>query len=201
VPPLRVTRLEGLLLAGGIAVLASLVVVVGCSSVDRQDGLMCINNVSNLVGLLERTAGNRDRYPPYPGPNLLLHYAVNGELDSRDLLGLLFCPVDEKESLGRAGGPAAYRELDLTQGGHGHLTSYAGRDWSREATRARPGDRDLVLLADDSDDHHGRGFVVGLSGGRARWWDKRDRWGLAPGTPVTVGAASRVEEFRPLRAE
>jgi hypothetical protein len=81
------------------------------------------------------------------------------------------------------------------------LTSYAVRDCREPACRASfVGSDPVVLLCDDSDDHHEGGFVVGLSSGAARWRSKVD-WGLSEDAAVHVGPDSPVEELRCLRAE
>jgi hypothetical protein len=59
-----------------------------------------------------------------------------------------------------------------------------------------------VLICDDSEDHHGgKGIVVGLSDGTAKWRGKVDFYGLDEETPLPVGAGSPVEELVCLRAE
>ncbi len=170
----------------------------------ERDKLLCLNNLRNLAGLIEMTGAMRGRYPMLSGPNLLLYFVVKQEIDPRSekRLETLFCPGDAKESLKKAGGREAYQSIDLKTGGHGHLTSYAGRDQRDLKSAAKPGGREVVLVIDDSDDHHGgRGFVVGLIGGAARWYDKVDRWKLVRDAKVVVGPDSNVEELRPLRAE
>ncbi len=186
-----------LIVAAGVVV--TLVPLLGHESPMKTD---CMNNVKQLVGLLEVSAGAT--YPAYRGPDLLLYLVTKGDLVGEDSLELLFCPGDERESLAKAGGAAAYHDLDLSKpGGRGHLTSYAGRDQLDPACAAER--RSLppkVLLCDDSDDHHdGRGFVVGLTGGAVRWRHKVDDYGLDEGTAVTVGAGSIVEELRCLRTD
>jgi len=159
----------------------------------------CMSNVRNIVGLLEFGT----KYPVQSGPNLILYLVKKGELaDGRQRL--LFCPGDKKESLKMAGGVEAYKYLDLTlQGEYGHLTSYAGRnqlDVENAARKHSP--RTFVLVCDDSEDHHGgRGFVVGLNGGAAKWRDKVDDWKLRQDTYVNVGEDSVVEELRCLHSE
>ena len=160
----------------------------------------CMANMRNIVGLLEFGP----RYPVKSGPNLILYLVKKGELEGEDHLNLLFCPGDKNESLVKAGGVDAYYDLDLTrQGEYGHLTSYAGRDQLDDENAARKGSpRTYVLVCDDSEDHHdGRGFVVGLNGGAAKWRDKVDNWGLDAKTRVEVGEDSVVEELQCLRSE
>jgi len=162
----------------------------------------CLNNVRNLVGLLE--VGGGPTYPAYRGPNLLLYLVKKGDLVDADALATLFCPGDRNEDLHKAGGLAAYENLDLAQAGaHGHLTSYAGRDQLDPACAAER--RSLppkVLLCDDSADHHdGKGFVVGLTGGAVKWRHKVDDYGLDEDTAVAVGEGSIIEELRCLRTD
>jgi hypothetical protein len=160
----------------------------------------CMANVRNIVGLLEFS----QRYPAYSGPNLILYLVKKGEIEGEDRLNLLFCPGDKNESLKMAGGVEAYVDLDLgKRGEYGHLTSYAGRDQLDKLCTAKKGSRKtLVLVCDDSEDHHdGQGFVVGLTGGAAKWRDKIDDWSLDPQTRVEVGAESVIEELQCLRSE
>ena len=160
----------------------------------------CMSNIRNIVGLLEFGR----RYPVKSGPNLILYLVKKGEIDGEDRLNLLFCPGDKYESLEKAGGVEAYYDLDLArQGEYGHLTSYAGRDQLNDENAARKGSpKTQVLVCDDSEDHHdGRGFVVGLTGGAAKWRDKVRNWDLDPKTRVEVGEGSVIEELQCLRSE
>ncbi len=185
-----------LIVAAGIVVVLTPPV---CYESPKTD---CMNNVKQLVGLLEVSAG--PTYPSHRGPNLLLYLVRKGELVGEDSLKLLFCPGDRNEDLHKAGGLAAYTDLDLSKAGaYGHLTSYAGRDQLDPACAAER--RSLppkVLICDDSDDHHfGKGFVVGLTGGAVKWRQTVDDYGLKEGTRVTVGEGSIVEELRCLRTD
>lgn len=160
----------------------------------------CMNNVRNIVGLLEFAP----RYPQFSGPNFILYLVKKGEIRGADRLGLLFCPGDVNESLAKAGDAGAYYDLDLNKRGeYGHMTSYAGRDQLNKLYAAKKGSsRTYVLVCDDSEDHHdGRGFVVGLNGGAAKWRDKARAWNLDPNTRVKVGEGSVVEELQCLRSE
>jgi hypothetical protein len=160
----------------------------------------CMSNVRNIVGLLEFGA----KYPVQSGPNLILYLVKKREIEGEDRLGLLFCPGDKNESLAKAGGVDAYYDIDLTrQGEYGHMTSYAGRNqFDKENAARKQSPRTFVLVCDDSEDHHdGRGFVVGLNGGAAKWRDKVNDWDLSRDTKVTVGEDSVVEELRCLRTE
>jgi hypothetical protein len=194
------TKVEILTLVGILVVLAALVVELRpiCGPFPPH-GPGCVCNVRNIVGLLEFGS----KYPKKSGLNLVLYLVEKGDLQGEDRLDLLFCPGDKKESLEKAGGAEAYRNLDLTvHGKYGHLTSYAFRSPLEEADAAREQGRPLVLVCDDSEDHHGgRGFVVGLTGGAAKWRDKVDDWGLDRSTHVEVGKNSVVEELRCLRSE
>lgn len=155
----------------------------------------CENNVKTLVGLLERTEKTEVSGLPW-----LLALVDSGELEGEDDLDLLFCPGDALESLATVGGPLAYRNRS---GDLGRYTSYAVRDRTDPACRAlRIGGDPVVLICDDSEDHHaGQGFVVGLTGGAVRWRHKVDDWGLDPSTKVVVGEGSVVEELRCLRID
>jgi hypothetical protein len=155
----------------------------------------CLNNVKNLVVLLERMENTGDSGLPW-----LLALVDIGEIQGEDNFELFFCPGDARESLSAAGGPAAYENRS---GDLGRYTSYAVRDRADPACRAlRVGGEPVVLICDDSEDHHdGKGFAVGLSGGAVRWRHKADDWGLDVDTEVVVGEGSVVEELRCLHAE
>jgi len=195
-------------LAGALGVLVTLILVLVPNKqvLTRQEfelqKVTCMNNVRHFVGLLEME-NERGSYPAYSGPNLLLYFVRKGELEGEDALDLLFCPGDEKESLDQVGGVEAYRNLDLTERRYGAYTSYACRDLRAPRCAVNRRARNaVVLLCDDSADHHGgKGFVVGLSGGAVKWRDKVDDWGLDPDTRVRVGEGSVVPELRCLRAE
>ena len=165
-----------------VVLLVIAVVVVGLVLILRPikgigHRVRCMSQVRNLVGLLE-SAGT------YPGDrNLLLYLVEKSELRSADELELLFCPGDSS-----------------TRDEHG--TSYAWRDQRLPGCRVVKGAAGLVLICDDSDDHHeGKGFVFGYTGGTAKWRDKIDDWGLREHARVTVGKDSVVPELRCLRAD
>jgi len=191
------TLIEILVVITIVAVLAGLVVALVGTSTRMSLQVQCVNNVRNLTGLLEEASPSR--YPAHGGPNQLLYLVTKGKLAGKDLLETLFCPGDLQESLDQCGGVAAYADLDLTQQ-NGHLTSYAARAADQPARKgAIPA---MVLVADDSSDHHDdRGVVVGLTGGVARFRDRMDDYGLAKDAPLLVGEGSAAEELRALRAE
>jgi hypothetical protein len=164
-------------------------------------GGRCMSNVRGLVALLELVP--RGSYPKQDGANLILYLVKRGDLQGVDRLGTLFCPGDMEESLEQAGGPGAYEKLDLSVRTNGHLTSYAGRRMRDPACLVkRKSGTAVVLIADDSEDHHdGKGLVVGLTGGSARFRDKVDDYGLDPSRGVGVGPDSTVEELRCLSAD
>ncbi len=199
------TLIEILVVVTIIGVLAGLVVVLIPKSQFEQRKLGCINNCRNLAGMLEARGTEAGKYPILSGPNLLLYFVVKREIDhkSTDRLGILFCPGDASESLEQAGGLSAYEKLDLNKTGqYGDLTSYAANDQKNGSCAAKPGGREKVLLCDDDEEHHdGKGFVVGLTGGTAKWWDKYDKWKVAIETKMEVGEGSEQEEFQCLRAE
>ena len=59
-----------------------------------------------------------------------------------------------------------------------------------------------VLVCDDSEDHHdGKGFVVGLQGGSAKFRDKVDDWEIDISTVVQVGEGSVIPELVCLRTD
>lgn len=167
----------------------------------RANKVECLNHVRSLTALLEVTGS---AYPPHGGPELLVYLVKKGELRAEERwLGYLFCPGDGRENLANAGGPAAYSALDLNQGLHGHLTSYAGRDLNdHTCATGRGASESVVLLCDDSEDHHdGLGVVVGLSGGAAKWRDKVRDYALGPDDALEIGPRSAVKELQCLRGE
>lgn len=195
------TLIEILVVVTIIGVLAGLVVVLIPKGQFEAAKTDCINNVRNIVGLLE--AGGQPKYPPHSGANLLLYLVNKGELQGEDSLKLLFCPGDQIDDFKKVGGEQAFKDIDLNRREYGHLTSYAGRDQSNPACAAIKGNpQPQVLIADDSEDHHGKkGFVVGLSGGAAKWRDKFDDWNVKADQTVVIGEGSDVEELKCLKDE
>jgi prepilin-type N-terminal cleavage/methylation domain-containing protein len=196
------TLVEILVVITIIATIAGLVAVLIPKALEMQARQKCIDNLRNITGLLAGTESRR--YPEHAGPNLILYLVKKGDLTGRDSLESLFCPGDHEESFKQAGGEAAYEGLDLKRKGeYGHLTSYAGRDQTRADTAARRGSmRAVVLVADDSEDHHfNKGVCVGLTGGTARWRDKVEYYELDGDTPLIVGEGSEVEELTCLRTD
>ncbi len=188
-----------------VVIAAGIIAAVSLLQPVRHDsrGLGCINNVRNLGGMLVAHRLD-DGSSPGRGPAMLLHFVRAREIDpeSEDRLNILFCPVDTRESLDAVGGTAAYRDLDLTRADLGRFTSYAARDPGAPRCAVTPeGQPPVVLLCDDSDDHHGHAIVVGLSDGRARWWDKVDELKLSDSTRIEIGPDSVVPALRCLRAE
>lgn len=200
-------REAGMTLIEILVVITILATIAGMATVlinvgnENRIKYACIAHVSQLVGLLESTPG---RYPEQDGPNLVLYFVKKGEIAGKDSLELLFCPGDLDETLAQAGGVEAYRNLDLAlKGEYGHLTSYAGRAMTdRECRVPRGMPIPTVLVADDSEDHHfGKGIVVGLTGGAAKFRDKVDDYGMDRETPLFVGEGSLVEELVCLRSD
>lgn len=194
------TLIEVLVVMAILATLAGMVALIVPIAQERANRTQCVHNVRDLVGLFE--SRSMARYPEQGGPAALLEFVRRGDLAGRDALEKLFCSGDLAESLARAGGPEAYEGLDTTDAADlDHLTSYAVRDFPTGACRVARGRLPaVVLLADDSEDHHnGKGFVVGLSGGAAKWRDKVDDYGGDAAEPVNVGEASAIEELRCLR--
>ena len=59
-----------------------------------------------------------------------------------------------------------------------------------------------MLICDDSDDHHGKGVVVGLTSGQVRFWLKVEDLDLDDeDTHVAIGPNSVVAELRCMRAD
>ncbi len=189
------TLIEILVVLAILGVLAGLVVPLIGSGQRESHKVECLNNVRNIVGLLEGEA----RYPGEGGPALILYLVKKGQIRGEDSLGMLFCPGDVHESLAQAGGVDVYNDMS---GDLGRLTSYAGRAMAAEGCRLSKGGPGAVLVCDDSEDHHdGRGYVVGLTGGAAKWRDKVDQWNLSRSAPVAPGESSPVEELRCLAAD
>ena len=160
-----------------------------------------MNNGRNLVGLL--TVGG-DYPKKFGGANLILHLIPKGEIEGEDNLKNLFCPGDPDESFDGAGGAAAYANLDVSKKGeHDHLTSYAGRDQDNKACRAVSGStKQVVLICDDSEDHHDKkGFVVGFTGGAVKFRHKFDDWQMDVKASVEIGEGSTVKELECMRAD
>lgn len=168
----------------------------------ERNKLDCLNNMRQIVGLIE--ASSATRYPSYAGPNLMLYLVKKGLIAKEWQAQVLFCPGDNRESLKAVGGFNAYRDIDLKKrGAYGHLTSYAGRDQLDKNCAAKKGSMvPVILVCDDSEDHHAAmGFVVGYNGGAAEWRDKKRDWKLPAGKTVEVGKKSAVEELRCLLAD
>ncbi|MCZ6788294.1 MAG: type II secretion system protein [Planctomycetota bacterium] len=196
------TLIEILVVITIIGVLAGMVSLLIGPSRHMTMILQCQKNLVGLTGLLE--AAHPSRYPSHSGPDFVLYLVAKGSVVGQDQLEGLFCPGDMNESFEDAGGEQAYADLDLAKSGsRGHLTSYAGRDQKTVEHRAKKGaGRTMVLLADDSEDHHdGKGIVVGLTGGIAKWRDKVDRYKMSIDDPLEVGPNSTVEELKALIAE
>lgn len=192
------TLIELLVVMSILAVIGGTVVVLIPKVWFARDKAGCIDNVRQIVSLLE-TGRSTFAERRECGCELLLSLAARGELRGAAPLKKLFCPGDEAERF-----PGAERYASLVLDGRAEnaaLTSYAGRDTRHPAWQAARGRSDVVvLIADDSDDHHGgRGIVVGLTGGAAQWRDKVDDYRLPPDAPLLPGAAADVEELAYLR--
>lgn len=194
------TLIEILVVLTIIATLGGLVSTLVTTSTNQSHRMECSHNVRQLVGLLEFT-GSR-RYPAVNGPELLHYLVLRGELAGADALQLLFCPGDFEESLEQAGGEAGVTAIAKGED-FARATSYAGRALKEPGCHAsRSANKAVVLLSDDSDDHHhGKGMVVGLTGGSVRWRDKIDDYKLGRDETIAVGSSSAVEELRCLRRE
>ncbi len=191
-----------LIIVGAIlGVLAGVVSVLIPRSTREQAQFACMSNVKGLVSLLIVTSGAK--FPVQRGPNLLLCLVVEGDLQGERQLKTLFCPGDLQESWEKAGGAEAYRDLDLSvEAKRGQLTSYAGRDQLDPDCAAPKGGESVILICDDSEDHHGRkGIVVGRTDGGAEFLSKADHFKLGRDAPLVIGADSAIEELQCLRAE
>jgi prepilin-type N-terminal cleavage/methylation domain-containing protein len=197
------TLIEILVVVTIIGVLASLVIVLIPKTQRQAQITESINNVKQIVSLLE-VAGDTARYPNQSGANLVLYLVLKQEIMG-DNLKVLFSPGDPDETLDRAGGAAAYKTLDLNKHEYGHLTSYAGRDLQNTQCNVVKGSNEpMVLCCDDSDNHYGGkrlGFVVGFTGGRAKFQDKVDDYKLSYDSECTIGENSQAPELKCLRAD
>ena len=148
-------------------------------------------------------ANSATKYPPYAGPNLLLYLVKKGQIVGEKNLKVLFCPGDTTDTWDGVGKAEAYKGLDLSKKGeYGGYTSYAGRNQLSSECAAKKGSmKPVILICDDSQDHHEGGFVVGYNGGAAEWRDKVDDWDLDFDTPVEIGENSSIEELKCLLAE
>ncbi len=161
----------------------------------------CMNNVRNLAALLITM---REFPTKHGGVNLLLWLVNKGDLPGEDNLKILFCPGDTHESLEDAGGVEAYVGIDLTKKGeYDHLSSYAGRDQLNKACRTMGGrSRQVALVCDDSEDHHGgKGFVIAFTGGSVKFRHKFDDWEIDVKTPVAIGEGSAIKELVCMKAD
>ena len=193
------TLIEILVVVTIIGVLAGLVVVLIPKGQFEAQKTECINNVRQLAGLL--VPG--DKYPEASGPNFLLYFVMKQEIArDKDKLKILFCPGDTA-GWSQAGGPDAYKDLDLKKRDYDHLTSYAGRDQLNRTCTVRKGDTSTqVLLCDEDEAYHGKkGLVVGLNDGSAKWRDKVDYYSKSVETAIAVGETSEIEELKCLRRE
>lgn len=197
------TLIEILVVVTIIGVLAGLVVVLIPRGQREQVKIQCTNNVRGITNLL--TVAKGGALPSHGGADLVLYLVLKNEISAKDedALKTLFCPGDETETYDKAGGREAYSKLDLNRPGvSGHLTSYAGRDQLRAGCAAKLGGEAVVLVCDDSDDHHFKlGYVVGLSNGSTKFRDKVDDWKISVETTVAVGEESVVEELKCLKAD
>ena len=195
------TLIEILVVVTIIGVLAGLVVVLIPKSQAEASKLKCISNIRNVVGLIEGV--HATKYPAFGGPNLVLYLVKKGEIVGEKNLQILFCPGDGVDSWEDSGGLEAYKGLDLKKKGeYGQLTSYAGRSRNSDCVAKKGSMKSVILVCDDSDDHHDhKGFVCGYTGGAAEWRDKFDNWGLDHDTPVEIGENSSIDELKCLLAD
>jgi len=196
------TLIEILVVVTIIGVLAGLVVVLIPKGQFEAKKTECLNNVRNIIGLITTTG---DIPKKWGGCNLILYLVPRGDLEGDDSLKLLFCPGDPEDTF-EAAGAEAYSALDLTKKGedYSHLTSYAGRDQENRECRAVTGStKQVILVCDDSQDHHdNKGFVVGFTSGAAKFRHKFDDWKMdVKKTTVTVGPDSEVEELKCLKVD
>jgi len=193
------TLIEILVVVTIIGVLAGLVVVLIPRSTEKAQILECTNNQRQIVGMLV----TEDKAWEYSGPNMILYF-VKKQLIVDTNLKLLFCPGDtQNETLEKAGGPEAYKNLDLKTTQFDHLTSYAGRDQSNSNCAVKKGNTSPeIMTCDDSEDHHNKkGFVCGYNDGSAKWLDKVDDLDIDIAQVVIPGEGSAVPRLACLRSE
>ncbi len=192
--------LDGFIVVGVVFALLLIVIAFRPRQTDGEPNIMCVSNVKEITKLL--IAGGRPLTSSHGGADLILTLVVKGDLAGERGLRTLFCPGDEEETYEKAGGMAAYANLDRSRGSHGHLTSYAGRALSETGCAVGKEGPPVILVCDDSEDHHFRkGFVVGWSDGGATYRRKRDDYSMEPEELLVIGKDSPVEELRCLRAE
>jgi len=196
------TLIEILVVVTIIGVLAGLVVVLIPKGQFEAKKTECMSNVKNIVGMLTI---ERDYPTKYGGVNLILQLIKRGKLEGEDSLKILFCPGDKSNTWDDAGGMEAYGStMDVKKKGeYDHLSSYAGRDQTNKACRASSGAaKQVILVCDDSEDHHdAKGYVVGLTGGAAKWRHKFDDWEVDMKTPVLIGEGSQIKELECMRGD
>ncbi|MGQ0614787.1 MAG: hypothetical protein ACT4PV_13710 [Planctomycetaceae bacterium] len=192
---------EWIIVGAILGVLAGVVSILIPRPPADQWRIHCLSNVKGLANLL--ILGSGADFPAQSGANLLLVLVVKGDLQGKSSLKTLFCPGDLQESWEKAGGAEAYRDLDLSvEAKRGHLTSYAGRDQLDPERAAQKGGERVILVCDDSEDHHGgKGIVVGWSDGGAQFLGKADYFKLGRDVPLVIGADSTIEELRCLMAD
>ncbi len=147
------TLIEILVVVTIIGVLAGLVVVLIPKSQEKAQIAECTNNQKNILGML---ITSDDKAMTYVGPNMALYLAKNEDITGSNLK-VFFCPGDAVETLEKAGGEEAYKNLDLKTAQYDHLTSYAGRNQGNANCVVKKGNTSPeVLLCDDSEDHHNK---------------------------------------------
>lgn len=196
------TLIEILVVVTIIGVLAGLVVVLIPKGQFEAKKTECINNVRNIVNLI--TVGGKIP-KQWGGCNLILYLIPNGDIEGDESLKLLFCPGDGEETFEDVGAEA-YASLQLDKKGedYSHLTSYAGRDQANRECRAVAGStKQVILVSDDSEDHHdSKGFVVGFTGGATKFRHKFEDWKKdVRKTVVKVGPDSVIDELKCLKVD
>jgi prepilin-type N-terminal cleavage/methylation domain-containing protein len=202
------TLIEILVVVTIIGVLAGLVVVLIPKGQKEQVKIQCISNVKDMTDLLTLFAQSKSAYPEYGGADLIIYLVIRGDVENNDdHLRKLFCPGDRNETYEGVGGKDAYApgKLNLDRPGQwGDKTSYAGRDQKAKdrGCTAKFGVGGTVLVCDDSEDHHfNEGFVVGLSGGGAKFRHKTDDWKRSKEEKVEIGENSQIDELKCLKAD
>jgi len=199
------TLIEILVVVTIIGVLASLVIVLIPKTQRQAQITESTSNVKGIVQSLEaegvsRYGGDKE----YSGVRLILW------LTKKDIKGealkTLFSPADPDETLERAGGPDAYKTLNLD--GTDDLSmysSYAGRNLKGTGCGVVKGSPEpKVLVCDDSDNHYGNmglGFVVGYTGGSVIFKDKSEKYSISYDEQVTIGESSKVDELKCMKAD
>ena len=161
----------------------------------RQAQISCANHLRQLGGIYTSEAMEKPGLPPHSGPALLVYYRQRHYIQ-KTREAVMICPLDpivhapatETES-------AAYDELDLRKSLR-RYASYAVRDFMSSPLNSRAERAQSIMACL----HHQGGANVLFDDGAVQFLD-RERLGLGPDDPITVGSASKSELLRPLILE